>query len=82
MNKELKRIWSLIWLFGIPGAILIYIGATEVFVDATWKSSWTLFIGLWLILLTFLMINKKFANAQADREEKMKKVLPFERMQK
>ena len=78
MSKESKRIWSLIWLFGIPGAILIYIGATEIFVDATWKSSWTLFIGLWLILLTFLMINKKFANRQADKQEEIKKKLPWE----
>lgn len=78
MNKELKRIWSLIWLFGIPGAILVYIGGTEVLVDATWESSWTFFIGLWLILLTFLMIRKKFANRQADKQEEIKKKLPWE----
>ena len=71
MNKkvsEATRVWSLLWMFGFPAAILIFLGGYGLwFVDLTsYFFNAMFFLGVWYAMLTSLMIFKKWANKEAD----------------
>ena len=75
--SEAKRVLSLLWMFGFPAAILMFMGGYGVLIiDAgNYYYNAMFFLGVWYGMLTSLMIFKRWANKEADSHVKEQKKL-------